>query len=252
MGLPGSGKTYLAKRFSKIVNAEWLNADKIRGKHEDWDFSKKGIIRQVKRMKNLAQKSKKKIVVADFVCPLKKQIDIFKPNIIVWMDTIQKGRFKSMNKLFKPPKHYNLRIKEKNIKLNLITLKDKLKKYNWDNKKPTVQMLGRWQPWHQGHKKLFEKSIIKTGQVNILVRDVHGINDNPFTFNQIKKNINKDLIDFKSRYKISKVPNITNIIYGRTVGYKIQKINLGKQIEKISATKIRKKLRKQKILKKFN
>ena len=90
-----------------------------------------------------------------------------------------------------------------------------------------------------------------TGQVNILVRDVYGVNDNPYTYNQVKRNINQDLVDFKSRYKISKVPNITNIIYGRTVGYKIQKVNLGKKIEKISATKIRKKLREKKKLKKI-
>ena len=248
MGLPGSGKTYLAKRFSKKVNAEWLNADKIRGKYNDWDFSKKGIIRQVERMKNLAQQSQKNIVVADFVCPLKEQINIFKPSIIVWMDTIKKGRFSSMNKLFKPPKNYDLRFKEKNVEVNLIKLHDKLKTYNWDNKKHTVQMLGRWQPWHEGHRKLFEKSIVKTGQVNILVRDVYGLGDNPFSFIQVKKNIDKDLKDFKFRYKISKVPNITNIVYGRTVGYKIQKINLGKKIEKISATKIRRKLRKLKKL----
>ena len=54
MGLPGSGKTFIAKKLAKKLNAYWLNADKIRGKHNDWDFSKKGIIRQVKRMKNLA------------------------------------------------------------------------------------------------------------------------------------------------------------------------------------------------------
>ncbi len=251
MGLPGSGKTYLARRFSQRINAELLNADKIRGQYNDWDFSKIGIIRQVKRMKNLAQQSQKNIIVADFVCPLNEQINIFKPNIIVWMDTIKKSRFSSMNKLFKPPKKYDLRFREKNIEINLIKLNDKLKAYKWNNKKPTVQMLGRWQPWHEGHRKLFEKSIVKTGQVNILVRDVNGLGDNPFSFIQVKKNIDRDLKDFKFRYKISKVPNITNIVYGRTVGYKIQKINLGKKIEKISATNIRKKLRKQNKLKKI-
>ena len=61
MGLPGSGKTTLARKLSKMLNADWLNADQIRGKYQDWDFSKSGIIRQVKRMKFLADSSKKKI-----------------------------------------------------------------------------------------------------------------------------------------------------------------------------------------------
>ena len=42
----------------------------------------------------------------------------------------------------------------------------------WDNKHPTAQMLGRWQPWHAGHQKLFEETLKKTGQVNIMIRDV--------------------------------------------------------------------------------
>ena len=58
----------------------------------------------------------------------------------------------------------------------------------WDNKKPTAQMLGRWQPWHDGHQKLFEEILKKTGQVNIMVRDVQGVEDNPFNFETVKKN----------------------------------------------------------------
>ncbi len=114
MGLPGSGKTTLAKEIVKILNADWLNADNIRGKHKDWDFSKKGIIRQVKRMRVLATKSIKKYVVADFVCPIREQLEIFKPDFIIWMDTIQTSRFKSMNKIFKKPKSFNLRVTSKN------------------------------------------------------------------------------------------------------------------------------------------
>jgi adenylate kinase family enzyme len=249
MGLPGSGKTFLAKRFSKLVDAEWLNADKIRGLNNDWDFTNKGILRQVKRMKELADSSKKKYLVADFVCPLNIQIKIFKPNIIIWMDTIKKGRFPSMNKMFKKPKKYHLRIKEKDIKINLLKLKDKVFKYHWKNNLPTALMLGRYQPWHYGHRKIFEKSLIATGQVLIFVKDVHKLGDNPFSFSQVKNFISKDLVEFKNRFKIIKAPNITNIFYGRKVGYKIKKINLDKNIQKISATKIRKKLRK---LKKLN
>ena len=108
MGLPGSGKTYLAKRFSKIVNAEWLNADKIRGKYNDWDFSEQGIIRQVKRMKNLAQHSRKKIVVADFVCPTKEAREKFEPDFVVWMDTIPEGRYEDTNRMFENPQKYDI------------------------------------------------------------------------------------------------------------------------------------------------
>ncbi len=125
MGLPGSGKTYLAQRIVKLLNADWFNADKIRGAHNDWDFSNVGIIRQVKRMKKLADNSKKKFVVADFICPIKKQIEIFKPNFIIWMDTIKKSKYPRMNKIFSKPKKYDLRLKEKNLKINLMQFEDK-------------------------------------------------------------------------------------------------------------------------------
>ena len=113
MGLPGSGKTTLARKVVKSINADWLNADQVRGKFKDWDFSKNGIIRQVKRMRELANKSKKKFVLADFICPIEEQFKIFKPHYVVWMDTIKKSRYKKINKIFKEPKKYNLRVTTK-------------------------------------------------------------------------------------------------------------------------------------------
>ena len=116
----------------------------------------------------------------------------------------------------------------------------------WDNKLPTAQMLGRWQPWHQGHQKLFEEILKKTGQVNIMVRDVKGVDDNPFDFETVKKNIEERLNpEFEGQFKIMLVPNITNICYGRGVGYKIEQIVLDEEIQKISATKIRAKMREE-------
>ena len=116
----------------------------------------------------------------------------------------------------------------------------------WDNKHPTAQMLGRWQPWHAGHQKLFEQTLKKTGQVNIMVRDVKGVDDNPFDFETVKKNIEERLNpEFKGRFKIILVPNITNICYGRGVGYKIEEIVLEESIQKISATEIRRKMREE-------
>ena len=116
----------------------------------------------------------------------------------------------------------------------------------WDNKNPTAQMLGRWQPFHDGHYNLFKEIIKKTGQVCIQIRDVQGVDDNPFDFETVKKNIEDRLnSEFEGRFKVMLVPNITNICYGRGVGYKIEEIELSKEIQEISATKIRAQMRKE-------
>ena len=116
--------------------------------------------------------------------------------------------------------------------------------YKWDNKKPTAQMLGRWQPFHEGHYALFKEIVKITGQVCIQIRDVQGVDDNPFDLDTVKKNIEDRLNpEFEGQFKIILVPNITNISYGRGVGYKMEEVVLPEEIQKISATKIRKKLR---------
>jgi len=116
--------------------------------------------------------------------------------------------------------------------------------YKWDNKKPTAQMLGRWQPFHEGHYTLFTEIVKITGQVCIQIRDVQGVDDNPFDLDTVKKNIEERLNpEFEGQFKIMLVPNITNISYGRGVGYKIEEVVLPEEIQKISATKIRAKMR---------
>jgi len=118
--------------------------------------------------------------------------------------------------------------------------------HEWDNKKATAQMLGRWQPFHEGHYALFEEIIKITGQVCVQIRDVQGVDDNPFDFDTVKKNIEEKLNPkYKKRFKIMLVPNITNISYGRGVGYKIEEVVLPEKIQQISATKIRKNMREK-------
>ncbi|MDC1475572.1 cytidyltransferase [Gammaproteobacteria bacterium] len=123
----------------------------------------------------------------------------------------------------------------------------------FDWKKPTVQMLGRWQPWHDGHQALFKRCVAKTGQVIIQVRDVQGASggdgqdDNPFDWNAVCRNIEEGLAkdDFKrgQQYEIMLVPNIVNITYGRGVGYKFDEEIFEEAITDISATKIRQEMR---------
>jgi len=91
----------------------------------------------------------------------------------------------------------------------------------------------------------FEEILKKTGQVNIMVRDVKGVDDNPFDFETVKKNIFEALKDYKNRIQVTLVPNITNICYGRGVGYKIEEIVLDEKTQQISATKIREQMRKE-------
>ena len=118
--------------------------------------------------------------------------------------------------------------------------------HEWDNKKATAQMLGRWQPFHEGHYALFEEIIKITGQVCVQIRDVQGVDDNPFDFDTVKKNIEEKLNPkYKNRFKVMLVPNITNISYGRGVGYRIEEVVLPEKIQQISATKIRDKMRKE-------
>ena len=118
MGLPGSGKTTLSKELGKKIKGYRLNADKVRKDYDDWDFSRKGVLRQAKRMSVLAKKIKRKIIIADFVCPFKEGRKIFKPDYLIWMDTIKKGRYSTFNKTFQKPKKYDFRIKTKNAKKN--------------------------------------------------------------------------------------------------------------------------------------
>ena len=123
----------------------------------------------------------------------------------------------------------------------------------FDWKKPTVQMLGRWQPWHDGHQALFKRCVAKTGQVIIQVRDVQGASggdgqdDNPFDWEAVCKNIEvglaKDDFHRGKEYEIMLVPNVVNITYGRGVGYKFEEEVFEESITDISATKIRKDMR---------
>ena len=118
-----------------------------------------------------------------------------------------------------------------------------MKNSNFSWKKKTAIYIGRFQPFHEGHKKLFLNALKKNGQVAILIMDSFNINKkNPFKFSYVKNQIRKSLSNYKGQYIIIKVPVISEVIYGRKVGYKIRKINVSKNIEKISATKIRKKI----------
>ena len=94
-GLPGSGKTWLAKRLvDSIENCAWYNADIIRTAANDWDFTHEGRTRQANRMKTFAdfEASNGRSVICDFVAPTEQSRLSFNPDYLIWLDTIKEGR----------------------------------------------------------------------------------------------------------------------------------------------------------------
>ena len=274
MGLPGSGKTFLATALKKYLEensnvntmplermlhlelppiaytskVDWFNADEIRKRFNDWDFSKEGRIRQSLRMAEFAFKSSGDFVICDFVAPLVEMRNNFKADWTVWMDTIDQGRFDDTNKAFVPPEQYDFRVTEQDAEkwaefIGRHILENR-RRPTFDWKKETVQMLGRWQPWHKGHRALFDRAIAKTGQVVIQIRDCQGWDgSNPFAAEQVKSLIKRDLDPlYQGQYEIQLVPNVVNITYGRDVGYKIEQETFDDATHSISATKIRKEM----------
>jgi hypothetical protein len=274
MGLPGAGKTTLAQALktylesngdllkinpSRVMNYEgvpgpgfmrvgvdWFNADDVRRKFNDWDFSKEGRIRQSIRMFQFAVECSGEYVICDFVAPLVEMRNNFKADWTIWVDTIDAGRFDDTNKAFVAPEVYDFRVTEQNAEKwaefigEHILASRRRPTFNWQTE--TVQMLGRWQPWHAGHRALFERAIAKTGQVVIQIRDCQGWQGtNPFAIEQVKYFIRRDLDPvYQGQYEIQVVPNIVNITYGRDVGYRIEQESFDESITDISATKIRK------------
>jgi adenylylsulfate kinase len=269
MGLPGAGKTMLAGALKKYLeehgeisygralsehigslNAQvtWFNADDIRRKYNDWDFSNDGRIRQSLRMFQFSIEAGGEYVICDFVAPLVEMRNNFKADWTIWVDTIREGRYADTNAAFVEPEHYDFRVTEQDcekwaefIGSHII---DRRRRPTFDWKKETVQMLGRWQPWHDGHRALFERLIARTGQVVIQIRDVQGWQgSNPFEVEKVKSFIKRDLDPiYQGQYEIQVVPNIVHIGWGRGVGYTSGEETFDEAITDISATKIRREL----------
>ena len=115
MGLPGSGKTTLAKLLAPMLNAVFLNADEVRKQADDWDFTAEGRQRQSMRMRTLAEEAvnNNRVVVADFICPTESTRKNFGADYTVWMDTIKEGRFEDTNKMFETPSTFDFKVSHK-------------------------------------------------------------------------------------------------------------------------------------------
>ncbi|WP_245433999.1 adenylyl-sulfate kinase [Rhodomicrobium lacus] len=243
MGLPGAGKTTLARELAPLLNAVLFNADEVRANvNRDLGFSVKDRIEQARRMGWLCDQVVKAggTAIADFICPTAETRDAFGPALTIWLDRIREGRFQDTNKLFAAPEKYDMRVTAEGSPRHWAERILQELRPVFDPKKPTALFLGRYQPFHDGHRRLIEEGIRRVGQACVAVRDTQGTNEkNPFSFFDVKQRIEAGLSAFAGRYVIVPLPNISHVFYGRDVGYAVERIYLDDVIEAVSATKIR-------------
>ncbi|MGI9571096.1 MAG: adenylyl-sulfate kinase, partial [Desulfobulbia bacterium] len=179
----------------------------------------------------------------DFICPLEEYRELFEADYEIWINTIDEGRFEDTNQLFqKPDRVPNYVVTEHRADLDARRVMWDLLGEGFDGRAPTAQMLGRFQPWHDGHQALFERLLEKEGQVALMVRDMEpDDDDNPYHVLDVCEYLQFQLAEYADKVRIYAAPNITRIGYGRDVGYTIEQEHFDEETESISATDIRQK-----------
>jgi predicted ATPase len=245
IGLPGSGKTALATALKERINAIHLNADEVRSTvNSDLGFTAEDRIEQARRMGEMARLIANQgvaPVIVDFVCPTKETREAFGPaDVVVWVDRIKQGRFEDTNKMWQDPERFDIRILDGyTLEQEVDTVIQTGALFDWSA--PTTLQLGRYQPWHEGHQALKEEAHKRTKQVLVGVRNTYKTSEkDPLKYDEVATYIQQDN-PFKDTL-ILRLPNITNIVYGRDVGYKIEQVDLGADIHAISATQKRKEM----------
>jgi adenylylsulfate kinase len=248
MGLPGAGKTTLARALAPRLNAVHFNADDVRAHiNKDLGFLEADRIEHARRMGWLCDQVVRVgcFAIADFICPTPAARQAFLSEgeaFVIWLDRIKAGAFEDTNRMFVPPERLDLRVTANGTPEYWAEEAMKLLRPVFDPKKPTALFLGRYQPFHAGHRALIIEGLKRVGQACIAVRNTQGVDDkNPFDFEYVRSRIEHGLREFEGRFIVVPLPNITNIFYGRDVGYTIERIELDAATEGVSATEVRKK-----------
>ena len=249
MGLPGAGKTTLAKALASRLNAVHFNADDVRREvHKDLGFREPDRIEHARRMGWLCDQVTKtgSFAIADFICPTPDARAAFTASgeaFIVWMDRVTKSRFDDTDRMFVAPEFHDLRVPAEGTAEYWAEQVAKRIRPIFDPKRPTALFVGRYQPFHEGHKALIVEGLRRVSQACVAVRDTGGADEkNPFEFEYVRARIEHALREFEGRFVVIPVPNITHIFFGRDVGYSLERIDLDDSYHLVSATNVRKRL----------
>lgn len=249
MGLPGAGKTTLSQVLAPRLNAVHFNADDVRANiNKELGFSEADRIEHATRMGWLCDQVVRVggYALADFICPTAETRNAFSQGgepFVIWLDRIKQGRFEDTNRLFVPPVRFDLRVSSEGTPEFWAEQAMKRLRPVFDPKKPTALFVGRYQPFHQGHRALIVEGIRRVGQACIAVRNTQGTDEkNPFDFEYVRSRIEHGLREYEGRFVVMPIPNITSILYGRDVGYTVERIDLDASVEAISATAVRRAL----------
>ncbi|WP_375788692.1 adenylyl-sulfate kinase [Bradyrhizobium sp. Pha-3] len=246
MGLPGAGKTTLANALAPRLNAVVFNADEVRSNiNKDLGFGEADRVEHALRMGWLCDQVVRTggFAIADFICPTPAARAAFLKGgaaLVVWLDRIRKSRFSDTNRLFVTPEQFGVRVDAEGSPQYWAEQICRLVRPIFNSQKPTALFVGRYQPFHDGHKALIAEGICRVGQACIAVRDTTGVDaNNPFDFEYVRSRVEHGLRAYEGQYIIVRVPNITSIMYGRDVGYTIDRLDLDQSVHQISATSIR-------------
>lgn len=246
MGLPGAGKTTLANVLTPRLSAVHFNADEVRNHvNRDLGFSEEDRLEQARRMGWLCDQVVKAggFAVADFICPTPATRAAFVEGgnaFVVWCDRVNTSKYEDTNRLFLPPEHYDLRVEPEGAPQYWAEQIARRVRPIFDSKKRTALFIGRYQPFHDGHRKLILEGLRRVGQVSIAVRDTQGTDaKNPLPFEEVRARIEHSLRQYEGQFEVMRLPNVSHVFYGRDVGYLIERIELDPETEAVSATEQR-------------